>query len=72
MTTLTRSPAPAVPQARRLPFPSARCAIVTAACPSSYGRGEADFFLPGISALRYLAQLRQPDLSPSGERDLIS
>ena len=30
-------------------------------------RGGAYFFLPGISALRYLAQLRQPALSPSGE-----
>ncbi len=30
-------------------------------------RGGAYFFLPGISALRYLAQLRQPGISPSGE-----
>ena len=29
-------------------------------------RGGAYFFLPGISALRYLTQLRQPDLPPSG------
>ena len=33
-------------------------------------RGGAYFFLPGISALRYLAQLRQSDSTHPGERDL--